>query len=176
MMEAVDKRWYIGYGWWITLNAIIVIALCLGAMFIPNLNFLAEKWGMDALTLVIAVATLIFRATLYRSLEKTIGLNFAAFIYSLLQLGIIIHLLSVTGWAHSWYFLILLIMYFFTGTIGLFPIIGSGLLTTMYLLVMFPVLTQGGGIDLFIVGVVVLSYVACIMSYFAWRNQYVDQE
>lgn len=175
-MEAVDKRWYIGYGWWITLNAVVAIALCLGAMFIPNLNFLSEKWGMDALTLVISIVTILFRFTLYRHLEKTIGINFAAFIYSLLQLAVIIHLLSVTGWAHSWYFLILLVMYFFTGTIGLFPIIGSGLLTTMYLIVMFPALTHEDGVDLFIIGVVVLSYIVCVMSYFAWRNQYIDQE
>ncbi len=175
-MEAVDKRWYIGYAWWINLNAITVIVLSLGAMFIPSLNFLAEEWGMDLITLVIGISILLFRVTLYRYFERINGINFAAFIYSLIQLAGVIHLLSVTGWAHSWYYFILLIMYFFTGTIGIFPIIGSGLLTTTYLIIMLPVLTKEGGFDILAIGAVIVTYVVCIMSFFAWRNQYIDQE
>lgn len=175
-MEAVDKRWYIGYAWWINLNAITVIVLSLGAMFIPILNFLAENWGMDLISLVIAISILVFRVTLYKRFEKTNGINFAAFLYSLIQLAGVIHLLNVTGWAHSWYYFILLIMYFFTGTIGIFPIIGSGLLTTTYLIIMLPVLTKEGGFDILAIGAIITSYIVCVMSFFAWRNQYIDQE
>lgn len=175
-MEAVDKRWYIGYAWWINLNAITVIVLSLGAMFIPSLNFLAENWGMDLISLVIAISILVFRVTLYKRFEKTNGINFAAFLYSLIQLAGVIHLLNVTGWAHSWYYFILLIMYFFTGTIGIFPIIGSGLLTTTYLIIMLPVLTKEGGFDILAIGAIITSYIVCVMSFFAWRNQYIDQE
>ncbi|OGL31279.1 hypothetical protein A3F37_02845 [Candidatus Saccharibacteria bacterium RIFCSPHIGHO2_12_FULL_41_12] len=176
MIEAVDKRWYIGYSWWITLNAIIVIVLSLCAMFVPSLSYMSGKWGMTLVALLLATITILYRLVLYNKLERSSGLNFATFIYSLLQLANLIHLINVTGWSHSWYFSIYLVMCFFCGMIGLFPTVGAVLITTIYMIIMSPQLLSAGGFDWLAVGAIALSYIACIMSYFAWRNQYIDQE
>ncbi|MBI5357793.1 PAS domain-containing protein [Candidatus Saccharibacteria bacterium] len=175
-MEAVDKRWYIGYGWWININALIAVTLSLCAIFFPSMKFLSEDWGMDILTLVIATFAVFFRLFSYRYFENQVGLNFAAFLYSLIQLACIIHLLSVTGWAHSLYVPIIMIMFFFTGTNGIFTIIGATLLSSMYLIVVIPSLAKDDSFDWFSLGIIALSYLMCLLSYFTWRNKYIDQE
>lgn len=176
MMEAVDKRWYIGYSWWITFNAAAAVILSTLALLVPNLEFLSTDWGMTPVTLVLSALTLIFRVSVYPKLADSLGYNFATFIYSLVQLSNLINILNVTGWSHSWFFSYFMIAYFFSGFTGIFPIIGSTLLSMIYLIIILPDFFTEQGIDPFDLIAVGISFIIAVASFFVWRGKYVDAE
>ena len=175
-MEAVDKRWYIGYTWWIVINAIIVIAVSVASIFIPFIGDHLYTWSLTAPTTIsLAVLVLLYRVTLYNRQSRMFGLNFATFVISLIQIANVINLLNLTGWASSWYLILLYIMLFMSGIVGVFPLIGAALLNTLYILITFPSIDPSD--NLLQQGLVLgASYAMCGVSLLAWKGQYIDEE
>lgn len=173
-MEAVDKRWYIGYTWWIVLNAIGLLGIWILGLFLPIVYEGFEAWGIAPTTIFLAVATLLYRVTLYRNHSDKYGLNFATFVISLLQISNAINLVNLTGWEHSIYIVIIFTMLFFSGIVGIYPILGAALLLSLYALIKFPFLYSTP--DIRAISILLIGYVLCFVSYFVWRGQYIDQE
>lgn len=173
-MEAVDKRWYIGYTWWIVINAILILCVGVAGLFLPVLRDNFDAWGIAPTTIFLAVATLLYRVTLYKNHSDKYGLNFATFVISLLQISNAINLVNLTGWEHSIYIVIIFTMLFFSGIVGIYPILGAGLLLSLYALIKFPFLYSSP--DIRTISILLIGYALCFVSYFVWRGQYIDQE
>lgn len=175
-LEIVDKKWYIGYSWWITINAVIVLIVSLLGIFVPYINQHIYLYSLTApTTMILAIFTLLYRTTLYTKHAKSFGLNFATFVLSLIQISNVINLLNLTNWVHSWYAILLYIMIFMSGIVGIFPLIGSALLTSLYLIVIAPTLFQQTDVSQQIL-VTCGLYVFSVISRFAWKNQYINEE
>ncbi|MEK7594848.1 MAG: ATP-binding protein [Patescibacteria group bacterium] len=176
MMESVDKRWYVGYTWWITISAIAILAVRLIGLFVPAVGDNLHAWGIDITTVVLALITLLYRFTLYKKHTETLGLNFATLLLSMIQLTNAINMINITGWDNSWYILVLYTMFFFSGIVGIYPIIGGILLLSLYILISIPDINKTDGLTLQTVGTLAVGYLMCVISYFMWRNRYIDQE
>lgn len=173
-MEAVDKRWYIGYTWWIVINAILILCVGIAGLFLPVIRDNFEAWGIAPTTIFLATTTLLYRVTLYKNHSNKYGLNFATFVISLLQISNAINLVNLTGWEHSIYIVIIFTMLFFSGIVGIYPILGAALLLSLYALIKFPFLYSSP--DIRTISILIIGYVLCFVSYFVWRGQYIDQE
>jgi two-component system, OmpR family, sensor histidine kinase VicK len=174
-MEAVDKKWYIGYTWWIVINAIIILIIGLVSFVVPAFADNRAAWGIAPTTIVLATVTLLYRFTYYKVHTEMYGLNFATFVLSLIQIANVINLVNLTGWEHSWYLIILYTMLLFSGIVGVYPLLGAALLLSLYVIITFPSLA--GDPDAKRISLIVVTgYIFCIISYFLWRNQYIDAE
>lgn len=174
-MEAVDRRWYVGYTWWIVLNAITLLCIWGVGFLVPSVNQNFQAWGIAPTTIILAILTLTYRVTLYNRHATNFGLNFATFLISLIQISNAINLVNLTDWEHSLYIVILYTMIFFSGFLGIYPLLGAALLLSLYVLIRFPSLATDPDTQR-IVFVVLIGYLLCFISYFVWRGQYVDQE
>ncbi|MEK7600309.1 MAG: ATP-binding protein [Patescibacteria group bacterium] len=176
MMESVDKRWYVGYTWWITISAIAILAVRVIGLFVPFVGDHLDAWGITGSTVVLALVTLAYRFTLYKRHSETLGLNFATLLLSMIQLTNVINLINVTDWSHSLYIAVLYTMFFFSGIVGIYPIIGGVLLLSLYILISIPHVNSANGISVEAVGILAVGYLMCVISYFMWRHRYIDQE
>lgn len=176
MMESVDKRWYVGYTWWITISAIAILAIRVIGLFVPFVGDHLDAWGITGTTVVLALVTLAYRFTLYKRHSETLGLNFATLLLSMIQLTNVINLINVTDWSHSLYIAVLYTMFFFSGIVGIYPIIGGVLLLSLYILISIPHVNSANGISVEAVGILAVGYLMCVISYFMWRHRYIDQE
>ena len=176
MMESVDKRWYVGYTWWITISAIAILAVRVIGLFVPFVGDHLVAWGITGSTVVLALVTLAYRFTLYKRHSETLGLNFATLLLSMIQLTNVINLINVTDWSHSLYIAVLYTMFFFSGIVGIYPIIGGVLLLSLYILISIPHVNSADGISVKAVGILAAGYLMCVISYFMWRHRYIDQE
>ncbi len=175
-LETVDKRWYIGYSWWITINAGIVLIVSFLGIFVPFINEHSYLYALTAPpTIGLAIITLLYRITLYAKHTKAFGLNFATFVISLIQISNVINLLNLSGWVHSWFVALLYIMILMSGIVGVFPLIGAALLVSLYLIVILPTLFRSNDIaqELLVTGGL---YAASIISFFIWRGQYINED
>ncbi len=175
-MESVDKRWYVGYTWWITISAIAILAVRVIGLFVPFVGDHLDAWGITGSTVVLALVTLAYRFTLYKRHSETLGLNFATLLLSMIQLTNVINLINVTDWSHSLYIAVLYTMFFFSGIVGIYPIIGGVLLLSLYILISIPHVNSANGISVEAVGILAVGYLMCVISYFMWRHRYIDQE
>ncbi len=178
-METVDKRWYVGYSWYITIFAVILGLLSLGGLLINGFTPLAEKWGWTAVTLGVSVITLIFRLTYYPIALKNRSqdLSMVTLQYAVFYVIMIVNLIHLTGWLHSWYLIFFIQVIIFSGLFGIFTTIGTILLITMYIVLALP---EASSNDILKQPVTILAilgaYLLCIISYFLWRTQYLDTE
>ncbi|MEK7059840.1 MAG: PAS domain-containing protein, partial [Patescibacteria group bacterium] len=176
MMEAVDKRWYIGYTWWIVICSVIILAVRLAGLFVPLIGEHLQTWGISNMTVVLAALTLTYRFTLYNRHADKLGLNFATFIISLLQISNVINLINITGWIHSWYISVLYTMFFFSGIVGVFPVIGAVLLLSLFALISIPSISSGQSSVLEPTIILGIGYLVCFIDYLTWRGKYIDEE
>ncbi len=175
-MESVDKRWYVGYAWWITISAVAILVVRVAGLFVPAIGDHLQSWGIVTTTVILAIITLAYRLTLYDRHADRLGLNFATLMLSMLQLTNVINLLNITGWGRSWHLVVLYTMFFFSGIVGIYPIIGAVLLLSLYVLLSVPEIHRSQDLDLRAIGLVLIGYAICVISYFMWRHRYIDQE
>lgn len=176
-MESVDKRWYVGYSWYITIFAVIMMLLCIAGWTIPAFKPIAQEWGWTGTTFGIAAATLLFRVAYYPRIEKTQELNMVGFQYAVCYLVMIINLLHLTGWITSWYLIFFVQIIVFSGLYGTFCILGVILLITMYIVLAIPESDQKAVFtNPLYVGAFVGAYLLSLASHFIWKPRYIDAE
>jgi len=176
-MESVDKRWYVGYSWYITIFAAVMALLCIAGWAIPAFTPVAQEWGWTGTTFGVAIGTLLFRVFYYPRIAKTQELSMAGFQYAVCYLVMIINLLHLTGWIKSWYLVFFVQIIVFAGLYGTFTILGVILLITMYIVLAIPEANQK---EIFTnplyVGVIVGAYLLSIGGHFFWKTRYIDAE
>ncbi len=178
-METIDKRWYTGYSWYITVFTLIIAVLSLLGIFSDQFTQIAKDWGLGATTLVIAICTLIFRFSYFEIAKnkKSIELNILTFLYAVFYAIMVINLIHLTGWLHSWYLILFAQIIAFAGFFGIFTVFGTALIVTIYLILAIPEASTNQELkNPLVIGLFGGAYLLCLASYFFWKIFYIDVE
>lgn len=173
-MEVVGKRWYVGYSWFITGYVSLLLIANVVAFFV-QVDVLKSFGAPSIVTIVLAALVLLYRLFGYERVKAKISLAYATFLYSFMQLLVVIHVLNVSGWAHSWFIIVYLIIWALIGMTGSFAIIGQGFLITLFSLIYLES-TMKGNFDPQTGIVIGLSYLVTISNWIFWKAQYASGE
>lgn len=175
-MESVNERWYVGYSWFITIQAVIFALLCTVGFLVPALKPIAQDLGWTYTTFAIALATLIYRLFYYGKAWRTQNKNFVGFQYSVFYAIMVINLVHITGWLHSWYLILFVQILVFAGLYGTYTVLGCGILITMFVVLGLPGVATKEIIDPVNIAIIGVGYALCVLSHFIWKPRYIDAE
>jgi PAS domain S-box-containing protein len=177
-MEIVDKRWYIGYSWFITIYTSVFLVLnILGAVgLFKNYTFFAAQGIPSYITIGLCIAVLLYRFLLFTRFKAKESLAYATLLYSFIQLTLLIHILHASDWAHSWFIILYFIIWGLIGMTGTFAIIGQGFLITLFGLMQLQTISKTGILDPQTGIVIGLSYLIVIANWIFWHAQFSSGE
>lgn len=179
-MQLVKDKYYIWYNRLIAGLSSIVLAGVLAARFMPDIELFARlksQYGFGVLSGILAGIHVLFGFVIYLRFAKRQG-AWAASLLSFLIFNLnIVNLVHNTGQMHSWFLVAWAFMVLASGMFGVYTLIGSMFLVTLY----FILITTGdqGGQELFdqvSVGALGGLFLLAIISFFGWRVLYVDAE
>lgn len=174
-MQFVNDRWYRLYGWLLTIAGSAAFALSAVPLVSNRFGWLVGK-GFTALTLVLGAVFLIYRLSLFPWLKRRYELQVAVLGLNLLTMLQSINLINSTGHLHSWHHVGWLLMILWGGMFGLYMVLSLAILTTLYVILIMTNVPGQITVDYFSLLVLATNYVLAAISYFFWRQQYIDQE
>lgn len=175
-MESVNERWYVGYSWFVTIQAVIFGLLCVAGFLIPALKPIAHNFGWTYTTFAIALATIIYRVFYFGRTWETQNKNFAGFQYSIFYAIMVINLIHLTGWLHSWYLILFIHILIFAGLYGTYTVLACAILITMFAVLGSPGVATNEALNPINIAAVCAGYALCIVSHFIWKPRYIDAE
>jgi PAS domain S-box-containing protein len=177
-MQSVSDKWYRLYH---RLSAGLVFLLavaCSVSLFMPQYEGLGRDWGLNYITLGLALTHLAYAAGVHRALVTRQGMMQATLLTPLLQLLTLVTLIQGSGKLHSWYMVVWGLMIIAIGMFGTYAIGGATFMAVIYCIAVLtdnlaenmPLDTTFGGL---VIGGTIL---AAIVSHFIWRTQYAKAE
>jgi two-component system, OmpR family, sensor histidine kinase VicK len=172
-MQLVPEKFYIWFNRGAAVHGGCLLLLTLLSYTLAGAESLQNTWGVTPLTGIIGLLQVVYGLVFFnRQRDIRMGSLIAAMIFTVNTLGLI----NGSGQLHSWWLILWAFQVFVSGIFGLYALVGSGFLITMY----YVLVTTGNGQynpdDPVAIGVVLATYVLIAISYFAWKRLYVATE
>lgn len=174
-MQLVSDQYYIWYNRIATVIGSLLGIAALWAWTIPSLAFLHEQWGFMPITAVIGIVQLIYGFLFFKRQAETNAWA-ATFFSSMILATVIISIIHNSGQLHSWFMIAWLLQVSMSGMFGLYAVVGSDFIVTLYYVVVATGKAGDKLVDPIAIGGVAGTYLIGALSYFVWKRLYVDRE
>lgn len=174
-MQSVGDNFYIWYNRIVILLGLVFIAGSITPFFAPEIGAILKNNGFTLVTGAIGFIQLFYGLALFKR-EASSGIWVAGLFSFMIFTLNVINLIHNTGQLHSPFLLLWILHVLISGMFGLYAIVTTGFIITMYFVLIATGEAGKQQVDFFTAGVVVTSYIVGVISYTIWQKLYIDQE
>lgn len=171
-MQLVNEKYYIWYNYIATALGAIMVVVTGVSFALPAYGNLHTGWGFVPIVAILGSGQLIYGLLFFNRLEKWLAGMLAAMLLTL-SLTAVVH---NSGQLHSWFVAAWLVQILASGMFGLYTVIGTSFLVTLYYILTATGVYGRKLIDPRALGVVAGAYIAGVVSYLIWKRMYMAAE
>jgi PAS domain S-box-containing protein len=175
-MQLVHDRYYIWYNRVVTTLGGVLVIGSLAAIALPRFAMLTTDWGLTPLALGLGLMQVGYGILLFNKVGKSNSYLVAALVSTMLFILSLVNLLNTTGQLHSPYMAVWFVLTLVSGMFGLYTAVAGCFLVTIVFILQGTTMSGTLQLDQISLAAVLVTYVLCTISYFAWKRAFVDHE